>query len=402
MVNDFPKYLKTTSFFDNTENLDNSQYRHQDILSLKGFDKAYKEISSWHDYQPTPLASLDDLAKLTKVDKLYYKDENHRFSLKSFKALGGAYAVANLLIEHLRTLGHTINSNDLLGKKYQAITNKITVCCATDGNHGKSVAWGASLFGCHCEIFIHAHVSKTREKEIAKYGAIVHRIDGNYDDSVRVAAQIASQKNYLIVSDTSYKDYTRVPKDVMQGYTIMVYEALEQMAEKPTHIFLQAGVGGMAAAVASFVLETYESNPPILVLVEPNNADCLFQSAKNAKPTAIHGDLETIMAGLSCGEISILAWQILENKVHAFLTIEDGPIAKTMRLLASLKSPIIAGESGVAGLAAFLIIHQDKNIREKIKIDKNSKLLFFGTEGDTDELMYKNLVGKTAKEILNP
>ncbi len=398
MIKNYEKYLDNTNFFDNTKNCIKGEYEHQDILSLEAFEKAKKEITSWDEYKVTPLVELDDLAKQTGVAKLYYKNEHYRFSLKSFKALGGAYAVANLLIEKLKDAGIDANSNDLLAGTYSDITNKITVSCATDGNHGKSVAWGASIFGCNCEIFIHNHVSVSREEEIAKYGANVNRVNGNYDDSVHVAAVTAEKNGYFTVSDTSYEGYTSVPKDVMQGYTIMVDEALKQMGEKPTHVFLQGGVGGMAAAVASFILETYGKKSPLFIMIEPNNADCLLQSAKAGKPTVVHGDLDTVMAGLSCGEVSLLAWKILEDKTQGFFSIPDEPIAEVMKYLATLG--VVAGESAVAGLAGFNIIQHSKRYREALNIDSNSKILFLGTEGDTDSVVYEKMVGKTSSEVL--
>lgn len=399
MIQDYRQYLGKTDFFDNSKRVIAQEYKHQDILSLTGFEKAYKEISSWDEYKVTPLVELNELAKECNVKRLCYKNEHHRFSLKSFKALGGAYAVANLLIEYLQKEGINANSNDLLAGIYKEKTSNLTVSCATDGNHGKSVAWGASLFGCKCEIFIHLHVSTSREKEIAKYGAKVNRIDGNYDDSVRVAAEVAAKNGYFTVSDTSYEGYTEVPKDVMQGYTVMVDEALKQMGEKPTHVFLQGGVGGMAAAVVSFMVETYGKESPIFVMVEPTNADCLLQSARNNKPTIVHGSLDTVMAGLSCGEISMLAWEILKDKTQGFFSIPDEPIGEVMKYLASKKE--IAGESAVAGLAGYLIIANDEDYKKALHVNENSKILFFGTEGDTDEIAYKNLVGKSSQEVLN-
>jgi len=387
---EFNKYIKDIEFYDNSLHVKKNNYAHQNILSLKNFEKAKQEITSWKNYKPTNLFSLDDIAKKNDVSKIYYKDESSRFGLKSFKALGGAYAVVNLLISELKKQGIKVDSADLFSKKYLNETSKITVSCATDGNHGRSVAWGASIFGCNCEIYIHAHVSKTRQEAIAKYGAKVHRVDGNYDDSVRVADEKANKNGYFTISDTSYEGYTEVPKDVMQGYTVMVDEAIEQMDEKPTHIFLQGGVGGMAAAVVSFVHETYGEDFPIFVIVEPKNADCLLQSAKNQKPTIVEGELETIMAGLSCGEVSLIAWDILKDTVSAFMSIEDKIVPKVMKLLAN--KHIVSGESAVAGLAGFLIAASDEKLRKKLKLDENSKVLCFGTEGDTDELMYQKLI----------
>lgn len=392
-MTEFKKHIKNLDFYDNTLHVKKKSYAHQNILSLKSFEKAKKEISSWENYSPTKLWDLKDVAKQNNVSKVYYKDESSRFGLKSFKALGGAYAVANLLIIELKKQGIEVDSKDLFSKKYLDKTSKITVTCATDGNHGRSVAWGASMFGCCCEIYIHAHVSQTREEAIAKYGAKVHRVNGNYDDSVRKADEEAKKNGYFVISDTSYEGYTKVPKDVMQGYTVMVDEAINQMQEKPTHVFLQGGVGGMAAAVVSYMHETYGADFPIFVIVEPKNADCLLQSAKNKKPTIVEGELETIMAGLSCGEVSLIAWEILKDTVAGFISIDDNIVPTVMKMLA--KENIVSGESAVAGLAGFLLASSDEEVRAKLKLDENSKVLCFGTEGDTDESMYQKLVSQS-------
>ena len=399
MINEYNKLLVSTSHFQNKKLKIGTPYKHQHILSLDGFQRASKEICSWDDYQPTPLHLLPDLAKESGVASIAYKDESCRFSLKSFKALGGAYAVANLLIKKLKEIGITANSSDLIAGTYIELTSKITVCCATDGNHGRSVAWGAQKFGCNCEIYIHRNVSTGREEAIAKYGAKVNRIEGNYDDSVRIAAEVAEENSYYVVSDTSYEGYTDIPKDVMQGYTVMVDETIKQMKETPTHVFLQGGVGGFPAAAVSFLVESLDC-PPIFVVVEPANADCLFQSAVNGEPTVVHGDLDTVMAGLACGEVSLLAWSILESYVPHFMTIKDDSISKTMQLLANHQTPIVAGESAVAGLAGFLIASHDSSLKEALKLDHGSRILVFGTEGDTDEKMYEKMVGRSATEVL--
>jgi len=400
MINQYKHLIHSTRHFENLNIQAGSDYRYQDILSLESFELANKEIRSWDGYESTPLHSLSDLASDNGVSLIAYKDESHRFSIKSFKALGGAYAVANLLIKKLKEQGIEAKSSDLIAGTYSKITSKITVCCATDGNHGRSVAWGAQKFGCNCEIYIHSNVSVAREEAIAKYGAIVNRINGNYDESVHIAAEVSESKGYYVVSDTSYEGYTDIPKDVMQGYTVMVDEAMKQMEELPTHVFLQGGVGGFPAAVVSFLVESLEC-PPIFVVVEPTNADCLFQSAVNGEPTVVHGDLDTIMAGLSCGEVSLLAWPILESYVSHFLSIQDDSISKTMQLLANRDRPIVAGESAVAGLAGFLIACNDDNLKSKLMLNENSRILFFGTEGDTDEKMYGQLVGRSSEEVMN-
>lgn len=398
-MNDFNIYLETTNVYMNKD-FKQEEYKNQEILSLEKYEKAKKEITSWNGYKATSLFSLTQLAKQEEVNKIYYKDESTRFGLKSFKALGGAYAVANILIEKLKEKGINVDSKDLISKKYIDFTSKITVACATDGNHGKSVAWGADLFGCNCNIYIHSHVSENRKKEIEKFNAKVLRINGNYDDSVKFASNEAQNNGYIIVSDTSYEGYTSIPKDVMQGYTVMVKEAIEQMDEKPTHIFLQGGVGGMAAAVISVFHELYGKEAPKFIIVEPNNADCLLQSAKNSTPTIVEGELETIMAGLSCGEVSLLAWEVLKDITTAFISISDGSIAKTMHLLKNSEHSIISGESAVAGLAGFLIISKNEDYKKQLQINKDSNILFFGTEGDTDEEIYKKLINEQDMQIL--
>jgi len=400
MANRYSEFSLSFSHFVNPKVQLGSEYIHQDILSLEGFELANREITSWDNYQPTPLHSFDDIAQETGVSSVFYKDENTRFNLKSFKALGGAYAVANLLIKKLKDEGIKANSSDLILGAYKDYTSKLTVCCATDGNHGRSVAWGAQQFGCNCEIYIHQNVSPGREKAIAKYGALVNRIDGNYDESVRIAAEVAELNGYTVVSDTSYEGYIDIPKDVMQGYTVMVDEAMKQMNDTPTHVFLQGGVGGFPSAVVSFLQESLDY-PPIFVVVEPVNADCLFQSAVNGEPTPIHGDLDTIMAGLACGEVSVLAWSILESHVTHFMSITDESIPKAMQLLANRKTPIVAGESAITGLAGYLIACNDSDLKSKLMINENSKVLFFGTEGDTDEEMYEQLVGRSSEQVLN-
>ncbi len=398
MMNDYKSYLTSTRYHQNRGQI-RSSYAHQDILSLDGFKRAKEEICSWDLYQHTPLQLLSDIANDSGVSLIAYKDESWRFSLKSFKALGGAYAVANLLIAKLNEIGIKANSGDLIEGTYREFTATITVCCATMAiMEGRSLG-ALRVFGCNCEIYIHRHVSEGREQAIAKFGAKVNRIEGNYDDSVHLAAKVAEERGYYVVSDTSYEGYTQIPKDVMQGYTVMVSEAIDQMQENPTHVFLQGGVGGFPAAVVSYLAESLES-APIFIVVEPNNADCLFQSAVNGKPTIVHGDLDTVMAGLACGEVSVLAWKILQDHISHYLAIEDSCVAKTMQLLANNRPAIVAGESAVAGLAGFLIASQDDDLRSKLKLTKDSRVLVFGTEGDTDEEMYKNMVGRSASEVL--
>jgi diaminopropionate ammonia-lyase len=343
-----------------------------EVLPASGFRAAREAITSWPGYAPTPLRDLPAIAARAGVAAVRLKDEAERFGLGSFKALGGAYAVAQLL---------------RAGQPAAAVT----VTCATDGNHGRSVAWGAQRFGCRCVIFIHQTVSPGRAEAIARYGAEVRRVVGTYDDAVREAARVAAAEGWFVVSDTSWPGYTAVPVDVMQGYRLMADEAAEQWAgAPPTHVFMQGGVGGAAAAVSVQMRARY-ALPPGLVVVEPDHAACLLASAELGTLTTVPGALDTIMAGLACGEPSVLAWAELERGAAAFMTVPDAAATACMKLLAEVG--IIAGESGVAGLAGFLLAAADPAARETLGLRADSRVLLFSTEGATDPELYRRLVG---------
>ncbi|WP_265307100.1 diaminopropionate ammonia-lyase [Verminephrobacter eiseniae] len=386
----------------------NAQYgeRRQAILGGQAYLRAEQQIKRWPGYVPTPLRDLKGLAKAAGVAQVLYKDEADRFGLGSFKALGGAYAVSRLLIREIeaRTGRADISVEDLFSGRYRDIVRDITVTCATDGNHGRSVAWGAQRFGCQCVIYIHATVSEGREQAIKQYGAQVARSSGNYDDSVRQAADDAVRRGRFVVSDTSYDGYMDVPKDVMQGYALMADEVLKQLpaGQIPTHAFLQGGVGGLAAAVCAHFWEQLGANRPRFVVVEPDKAACLYESARAGKPVAVHGDLDTVMAGLACGEVSLLAWEILHPGVNAFLTIDDESALETVRLLAAGRhgdAPLVAGESAVAGLAGCLGALGHEQVRAQLGLDASSRILVFGSEGATDPELYQRIVGKSPEQV---
>lgn len=342
------------------------------------------------------------------VTCVYCKDESTRFGLNSFKALGGAYAVGRLLMRELsrRTGAENLNINDIGRAEFESIINNIIVTCATDGNHGRSVAWGAKRFGCKCVIYIHKTVSEGRERAIADYGAKVIRVDGNYDQAVSKADTDAKQFGYFVVSDTSYDGYIDVPKDVMQGYTVMAQEAIEQIGNNPapTHIFIQGGVGGLAAAVCAHFWETMGTGRPSLIVVEPDRAACLYESARAGRPVTIHGRLDTIMAGLACGKVSLLAWKVLSKGANAFATISDDAAIYTMKLLANGcfgNKGIVAGESAVAGIAACIIGANSTELRGQLGLSNDSRILVFSTEGDSDPLLYEQIIGKSADNVRN-
>jgi diaminopropionate ammonia-lyase len=375
------------------------------VLSLDGLARAKSVISQWPDYLPTPLVELPGMAKAANVASIHYKDEAHRFGLKSFKPLGGAYAVACLLMKVIssQTGDEFIEVRDLLDGKYAGECSTVTVTAATDGNHGRSVAWGARMFGCRCVIFINEAVSAGREKAIANFGAEVRRNPGSFDDAVRTASITAREEGWHVIPDTSDGEIVEAPRNVTQGYALMADEVINQLPYGiPSHIFLQAGVGGMAAATCSRFWQEYGSKRPLTVLVEPFSSACWFESLQAGKPVAVSGDLESLMGGLSCGEVSRVAWPILETGADAAMKISDEAAAQTMRFLAHGEFgdlPLVAGESGVAGLAGFLAAMAGPDSRQQLGIDENSRIVVFGTEGATDPQTYTEIVGKRPEEV---
>ena len=367
------------------------------IASLQKAGNAMSEISRWPAYAPTPLFNLENLANSIQVSRLWYKDESQRFGLKSFKALGGAYAVVRQLQLRVKdATGVEPDMQALLERKFENIVSRVTISCATDGNHGRSVAWGCQLFGCGCVIYIHRDVSEARQRAMEAFGAEVIRISGNYDDSVRQAAADAEQYGRTIVSDTSYAGYMDIPKDVALGYTVLLAEAVEQMGgEIPTHVFIQGGVGGLASAVCAYFWELWGKARPRFIVVEPEQANCLQQSARAGAPVVVEGDLDTLMAGLACGEVSALAWKILKPGVDDFLTVNEIAVPHTMRLLASGVEgdpPIEAGESAVAGLAALITARNSSELSGQLALDESSRIFILGTEGATDPELYQRLI----------
>lgn len=377
-----------------------------EILSLVALSRARAEITSWPGYRPTELRRLDGLASEVGIRSILYKDEGARFGLGSFKALGGAYAVASLLQGAVAARTGTRPSMAMLATgRFREITSDITVTCATDGNHGRSVAWGARKFGCGCIIYVHSGVSEGRREAIASYGAEVNVVSGTYDEAVRKAAEDAARHRWQVVSDTSYEGYTDIPRDVMQGYGVIMDEIVDQLPDGklPSHVFVQGGVGGLAASVCSYLWERYGETAPLFFVAEPEKARCLLLSAEAGRPTADHGALDTIMAGLACGEVSVLAWSVLDEGTDGFISIQDESAAETMRILADGRfgdSPVVAGESAVAGLAAVLLAADDPASRRLLKLNENSVVLVIGTEGATDPAVYGSIVGRSAESVV--
>ena len=343
------------------------------ILSAEDIDIAYKTISSWDNYLSTPLISLNKLNEKLKLNKIFYKDESKRFHLKSFKALGGAYAVEKI-----------IKGND-----------KNVISTATAGNHGRSVAWGAQKNGLECKIFISEFVSESRAKVMRNFGADVIRVKGNYEDSLNECIMQSNKNNWQIVQDVAWEDYKLVPKLTMAGYSVMMKETSEQIKnEKISHVILQAGVGGMAAAMVAGIARYLDYIPQIIV-VEPDSAACVLESINKGKIEKITIEKESIMGGMSCGEVSLVPWEILKNSVHFCVTVSDDYISKTVKYLANKEfsnEKIIGGECSTPGIVSLAGLNNDYETRKKINLNENSNVLIFGCEGDADEELYKKLL----------
>ena len=343
------------------------------ILSAEDIDIAYKTISSWDNYLSTPLISLNKLNEKLKLNKIFYKDESKRFHLKSFKALGGAYAVEKI-----------IKGND-----------KNVISTATAGNHGRSVAWGAQKNGLECKIFISEFVSESRAKVMRNFGADVIRVKGNYEDSLNECIIQSNKNNWQIVQDVAWEDYKLVPKLTMAGYSVMMKETSEQIKnEKISHVILQAGVGGMAAAMVAGIARYLDYISQIIV-VEPDSAACVLESINKGKIEKISIEKESIMGGMSCGEVSLVPWEILKNSVHFCVTVSDDYISKTVKYLANKEfsnEKIIGGECSTPGIVSLAGLNNDYETRKKINLNENSNVLIFGCEGDADEELYKKLL----------
>ena len=363
---------KCSTFLENK----NYKFSRNDILNIlteEDIDEAYKIISDWENYAPTPLLLLDKLSTELKLKRIFYKDESKRFHLKSFKALGGSYAVEKI------TKGN----------------KEIVISTATAGNHGRSVAWGSKKLGLKCKIFISEYVSEARAEAMRNFGADVIRVKGNYEDSLNECIKQSNQNNWQIVQDVAWKNYMLVPKLTMAGYSVMMKEISEQINnQKVSHIILQAGVGGMAAAMVAG-LARYLNHVPQIIIVEPDSAACVLASINTGKIEKISIEKESIMGGMSCGEVSLVPWQILKKSVNYCVTVSDDYISKTIKYLANCElsyEKIIGGECSTPGIISLIGLCNDAKIRKKINLNEDSNVLLFGCEGDADEELYQKLL----------
>ena len=358
-------------------------------------------ITGFEGYQPTPLHRLEGLASTLGIGTLWLKDESGRFGLGSFKALGGAYAVVHLLRERL---GDVVSVADIAAGRAATRVGDVTACCATDGNHGLAVAWGARRAGARCTVFLPGPVSIGRERAIAAQGADIVRIAGSYDEAVEACADEAESRGWLLVSDTSHAGGDEAPSRVMHGYTMLVDEIREALSGAvPTHLFVQAGVGGLAAAVIGAFREDLGAESPKGVVVEPTTADCLYQSAVKGKPSPASGDLDTVMACLAAAEVSPLAWQVLERGAFGFMALDDDGATGAMRRAAAPTAgdpPLVLGESGAASLAGLIAAAGDAEAREALRLSEASRVLVIGSEGATDPDIYRQIVGRDPAAVV--
>ena len=363
---------KYSSFIENK----NYSFNKEEILkkiTKEQIDDAYLTISKWDSYNPTPLLLLNKLSKDLNLNKIYYKDESKRFDLKSFKALGGAYAVEKI----------TKGNKDII------------VSTATAGNHGRSVAWGAKRLGLKCKIFISEYVSDARGKAMQKLGADVVKVKGNYENSLLECIKQSTENNWQIVQDVAWKDYMLIPTLTMAGYSVMMKEIVDKIKnEEITHIFLQAGVGGMAGAIIAGAAR-YLKNIPKMIVVEPDSAACVMESIKTGKIKKINITRESLMGGMSCGEPSLVPWKILKNSVNNCISLPDDDIGKAMKLFANASfsdDKIVAGENSAPGVISLIASCNDQNVKNTLNLDSTSNVLLIGCEGDTDQEMYQKLL----------
>lgn len=375
------------------------------VMALTEIEKARTFHESFPQYAETPLAKLDNMASYLGVKEVYVKDESYRFGLNAFKVLGGSFAMARYIAKEtnkdVSELPYAVLTSEQLREEF----GQATFFTATDGNHGRGVAWAANRLGQKAVVHMPKGTTQTRLENIKKEGATVDILEMNYDDCVRLAAKEASETpRGVVVQDTAWDGYEEIPAWIMQGYGTMAMEAAEQLktygCDRPTHVFVQAGVGSLAGAVVGYFTNLYPDNPPTFVVVEADVAACLYKGAAagDGEPRIVDGDMQTIMAGLACGEPNTISWDILKNHVKVFIAAPDWVAANGMRMLsAPIKGDpqVTSGESGAApfgALAAMTTLDEYKDLKEAIGLDENSKVLLFSTEGDTDPERYKNIV----------
>lgn len=380
-------------------------------FSIEKAKKIIKFHESFDLYEMTPLRNLHALAKDLGVESVYIKDESYRFNLNAFKVLGGSYALGRIIAEKAGIPLEDMILKSL--KKAKGQLGDLTFVTATDGNHGRGVAWAANVLGYKSVVYMPKGSAHERLDNIRAENSDASITDLNYDGAVRLADEMSKKKGWIMVQDTAWEGYEKIPTWIMQGYMTLAYEIYlqveEMKAQNPSHIFLQAGVGAFPASLCAFFANAYKDKMPKIIIVEPNQVNCFYRTAK-ANDSRIHkvtGDLDTIMAGLACGEPCTIAWDILRDYAYGFLTCPDYAAADGMRILASAQKgdfKVISGESGAAPLGCMVNVIKDKNlkkIKEALEINENSRFLFINTEGNTDKKNYQDVVwyGKHSRYV---
>ncbi|MFD1775866.1 diaminopropionate ammonia-lyase [Paenibacillus rhizophilus] len=361
--------------------------------------------SKFDEYEPTPLYSLKALSRKLGVGGIWIKDESYRFGLNAFKVLGGSYAVGKYLAERLNLDISELDFEKLQSGEIKERLGELTFVTATDGNHGRGIAWAANQLGQKSVVFMPKGSSAARLNNIRKEGAEASITELNYDDTVKMAARYAADHHGVLVQDSAWEGYEEIPTWIMQGYCTLIHEVMEQMKGDgkgcPTHVFLQAGVGSFAASVLGYFVAEFGDERPITIIVEPNEAACIYKSAvkNDRKPHAVTGDLPTIMAGLACGEPSTVAWELLRDYADMYISCSDAVSAKAMRMLGNPlpgDPRVVSGESGAVGLGVLSLIQEEQALRrevgERLQLNEKSRVLIISTEGDTDPEGYRDIV----------
>ena len=394
--------MQNTDFKWKLNTMPKSDDKNLPLMSLEEVKKARTFHQSFPEYKETPLVDLKEMAKFLGINKVCIKDESYRFGLNAFKVLGGSYAMARFIAEEtnkdIKDVDYKYLTSDQLKKDLGSV---VTFFSATDGNHGKGVAWAANKLGQKSVIFMPKGSTEYRLNAIKAEGATATIEEFNYDDCVRKAAEESAKVPHsVVVQDTAWEGYEKIPSWIMEGYGTMADEASDEFGERPTHVFVQAGVGSLAGGMVGYFANKYKDNPPIMVVVETSVADCLYKGAvqNNGEIAKVGGDMDSIMAGLCCGEPNITSWDILRNHVTCFVSADDNVTRLGMRMLAApIKGdkPVTSGESGAVPFGVLVSIMKDPkyaDLKKELKLDSNSKVLLFSTEGNTDPERYENIV----------
>ena len=371
---------------------------------VENFNKGVQEeVRSYHrsflDYEASPLHSLDELAGHLGLDKIYIKDESHRFGLKAFKVLGVSYALARILAERLGEEAGELSFDYFSSPEVKERLGQLVFVTATDGNHGRALAWAANRLGQSSVVYMPRNSSSYRLEAIRKEGARAEIIDGNYDDAVRLSQEMAKKEGWIVVQDTSWPGYDKIPLWIMQGYTTILAEILEELFNKEiSHVFLQAGVGSFAGAILAGLVAVKKENLPRIYLIEPDKADCYYRSALRGELSHVGGDMDTLMAGLACGEPNPFSYELIKGYSSGYFSCDDSLAVLGMRILAfplEGDPAFVGGESGALGPGLLYRIARDQEhegLRQAMGLDSSSRVLFISTEGDTDPEVYRKIL----------